>query len=192
MPPPHAHYLFISTYSLNTCSNQPCSPADPSPVSADSRCSLTLFALLPSPLPSTTDMHKHTPAFNNRGFIQGGHTTDTDSPLSRSWIWTAVDLDHGQQPCLHRNAFESYLKVWAAHAVLLWCGRLAMTSSGRTGVLCKGCQSFVMLRVEMVLSTALFNMGKEGSVYDIIHSKADLTTAKSCVLLPSAAALPQT
>lgn len=87
---PHVLSLLrISSCSLNTSfpSSQSC-PPDPSPAHADSRCSLTL----PSPPPSTTDMHKRAPAANNRGFMQGGHTADPAGRLSKARIWTWVDI----------------------------------------------------------------------------------------------------
>jgi len=147
------HYLFNLSPAV-PCILFPASrscPADPSPAYADSRCSLTLLALLPSPLPSTTDMHKHTPAANNRGFIQGGHTADTAGPLSRTRIWTwAATMPTSQ--CLWELLKSA--PVRAAHAVLPFIsGGLTMTSSGEKGVSSKECHGFDTLRNGFICHT---------------------------------------
>lgn len=92
---PPLHISIVSPLPIFSCSlkvfaNHPALPLWP----LTCTCWLKVFppppplALLPSPLPSTTDMHKHTPAANNRSLIQGGHTADPAGPLSRTGIWT--------------------------------------------------------------------------------------------------------
>lgn len=98
LPPLHILFPFPVVLRWFSPTSHRC-PPDPSPAHADSRCSLTLLALLPSPLPSTTDMHKHTPAGNNRGLIQGGHAADPAGPLSRTVIWTWAAAMQRPQCC---------------------------------------------------------------------------------------------
>lgn len=128
------HYLYLFPLSpsvswmlfpiTHTC------PPDPCPANADSRCSLTLLALLPASLPGGPDTHKHTPAENNGGFIQGGHAADTAGSLSGTRIWTwasTVSAPHCSGDLLKSAP------VRAAHAALLLSFGLAMTSSGEVG-----------------------------------------------------------
>lgn len=110
----------------------PC-PLDLSPVRADSRCSLTVLTFLLSPLPSTTDMSKRTPAANNRGLIR---LLIQRGALSETVIWTWAAAMNRPQCCweLLKSA-----PVRATCDVLHLSAGLTMSSSSKTRILCHHC-----------------------------------------------------
>lgn len=141
-PPLHSSKMHFSVFPLSPSASwsppHPSSPtpvsrtcrSDPCPPNADSRCSLTLLALLPASLPGAPDTHKHTPAGNNGGFIQGGHAADTAGSLSGTGIWTWAST----VPAPHCSGdLLKSAPVRAAHAASLLSFGLAMTSSGEVG-----------------------------------------------------------
>lgn len=146
-------------------------------------------SLCPLPL-CTTDMQKHTPAANNRGLIQGGHTTDPAGPLSRTVIWTWAAAMQRPQCCWE---LLKSTPVRAAHNVLLSSAALTMISSAKTRVLSKECHSWFSPAhsgEEMGWKTLSW------AVYDITvcHYILEARFNRVWILcfLPSGAAWPQT
>ncbi|KAA8585066.1 hypothetical protein FQN60_003760 [Etheostoma spectabile] len=76
-------------------------PPDRPPAHADSRCSLTLLALLPSPLPSTTDMHTHLQPTIEALFKMG-------TLLIQPALYQGLGSGHGRLPYKDHSASESY------------------------------------------------------------------------------------